>query len=208
MWRSVLSAPSPPADGRSGRTGATPVAHVVLHPLAEWRRVLHLRRTDASALAITRGAPGNQPGARSRRLADRSRAAWPARHGPGPAVGALPLHPARNCSPRWARATLQRPPANDRGGSALRRGRASRHTHLHSGQERTRLLPHDDVPRLRHQPRTRPLGVAEHHQRRIADRTAVHQPPAPRAPGVALRREPTTASFGPSPTSSSGRPRT
>ncbi len=52
----------------------------------------------------------------------------------------------------------------------------------HSAQERSRLLPHDDVRRLRAQPGAVPLGVAECDGRELTDRSALPQPPRTRQP--------------------------
>ena len=53
-------------------------------------------------------------------------------------------------------------------------------------QDRARLLPDDDVPRLRAQPGAVPLGVAERHDARVRGRAALRRTTASRGTHVAL----------------------
>src|SRR5690606_25546384 len=62
-------------------------------------------------------------------------------------------------------------------GRGLGAGCADRRAVGEPPQDRARLLAHDDVPRLRAQPRPVPLGVAEQHHGRLSHRTAVPAPP-------------------------------
>ena len=63
--------------------------------------------------------------------------------------------------------------------------RESRALRLHSRQEQRRLLSHDPLPRLRHQPHTDPLGEPGEHASRQPDRTPLSKP-GKRRPSILL----------------------
>ena len=99
----------------------------------------------------------------------------PAHHAPGlPPPGPRPLQPHRD--PRRVRTRRRR---QDRG-LAERRLRSQdcerRTARVHARQEQRRLLSHDPLSRLRHQPHPDPLGEPVDHPCRQHDRAALPEP--------------------------------
>ena len=88
----------------------------------------------------------------------------------------------------------------------LRRG-TSRRLHLHSGQERTGLLPTTMYRDYAISPELSALGIAEHHQRRVTYRASGISTIGSKGPKYCSSpANTTTATSAPSPTSSWGQP--